>query len=798
MIEFKGFTEKANSVLNKAMEIAMSMGHTYIGSEHILYGLLSEEESIAYGLLNKYGVNSGDLLSKMELMIGRGVATRLSTGDFTPRSKRILENAFAEAKNSPNGDCLAGTEHILLSIIRDESCYGSVFLKEMGVNIGQVCREYGDRTIRSNAPQKSKPRPVLEKYGRNLSKMAEKGQLDPVIGREREINDAVEVLLRRRKNNPCLIGESGVGKTAVAEGIAIRISEGNVPEDLRSKNIYSIDLSAVIAGAKYRGDFEDRVKSIIEETISDGNVILFIDEIHSIVGAGAAEGAIDAANILKPVLARGEIRVIGATTFEEYRKYIEKDGALERRFQPVVIEETSPEATITVLKGIRKRYEAYHNVRITDEAIASAVSLSVRYMENRKLPDKAIDLMDRACSMVRIGAYNNPGELEALKRELFLLGQEKNSAVISEDFEKAAKIRNKEKAIEEKCLELDGKSDKKKLPEVKEGDIAKVASIISKIPVEEISRDEAERVLTLEAELKKRIIGQDKAVRAVSEAIRRSRSGICRKNRPSGSFLFAGPTGVGKTELSKALAATVYGDEKGLIRFDMSEYMEKHSVSGLIGAPAGYVGYEDGGRLIEAVKQKPYSVILFDEIEKAHPDVLNLLLQVLDEGVITSADGRRVSLKNTIIIMTTNIGARCITEEIGSLGFISPEKDNSPIKVENDLKNSFSPEFLNRIDEIVIFDKLSKEAIEKICRNMTEELKERTAERGYCLKVTDTAIEKLSSIGYSEKYGARHLSRTITALLENPISEEILSGRKNKEIVFDENDIIALENKVRI
>ena len=796
MIEFKGFTEKANSVLNKAMDIAMSMGHTYIGSEHILYGLLSEEGGVAYGMLCKYGVKSTDLLSKMELMIGRGVATRLSAGDFTPRSKRILENAFAEAKNTPGNDCLAGTEHILLSIIRDESCYGSVFLKEMGVNIGQVCREYGDRSIRCSAPQKNKPRPILEKYGRNLSKMAEKGQLDPVISREREINDAIEVLLRRRKNNPCLIGESGVGKTAVAEGIAIRISEGNVPEDLQSKNIYSIDLSAVIAGAKYRGDFEDRVKSIIEETISDGNVILFIDEIHSIVGAGAAEGAIDAANILKPVLARGEIRVIGATTFEEYRKYIEKDGALERRFQPVIIEETSPEATVAILKGIRRKYEAYHNVTITDEAILSAVKLSVRYIENRRLPDKAIDLMDRACSMVRIGTHYNPGELESLKKELFLLGQEKSNAVIREDFEKAARIRKKERAIEEKCLELGGKGDKRKTPEVREGDIARVASIISKIPIEEISKDEAQRVLSLESELKKRIIGQDKAVKAVSDAIRRSRSGICRKNRPSGSFLFAGPTGVGKTELSKALAAAVYGDEKGLIRFDMSEYMEKHSVSGLIGAPAGYVGYEDSGRLIEAVKQKPYSVILFDEIEKAHPDVLNLLLQILDEGMITSADGRRVSLKNTIIIMTTNIGARRITEEISSLGFISPEKDNSPVKVQTDLKNSFSPEFLNRIDEIVVFDKLSKAAIEKICRNMIEELKARTAERGYCLKVTDNAIKKLSSIGYSEKYGARQLSRTITSLLENPISEEILSGRQEKEIVFEEKDIIALENKV--
>lgn len=796
MIEFKGFTEKANTALNKAMEIAMSLGHTYIGSEHILCGLLSEEGGIAYGVLNKYGIKSSDIISKMELVIGRGVATRLSSGDFTPRSKRILENAFAEARNSLQPDALAGTEHILFSIIKDESCYGAVFLKEMGVNIHQVYREYGgDKGVRLQpAEKRSKSRPVLEKYGRNLTRMAAEGKLDPVIGRDTEITDAVQVLLRRRKNNPCLIGESGVGKTAVAEGIALKIAEGDVPEELRDKYIYSIDLSAVIAGAKYRGDFEDRVKSIIEETIKDGSVILFIDEIHSIVGAGAAEGAIDAANILKPVLARGEIRVIGATTFEEYRKYIEKDAALERRFQPVVIEEATEKDTLMILKGLKKKYESYHKVKISDEAITSAVRLSVRYIENRRLPDKAIDLIDQACSMVRMSFHDSPSELLELEKELIFLERSKNDAILRQDFEKAAEIRNREKLIKEKCtaIKTDGKG-KKNLPSVTEADIAKIAGIQSKIPLSEITRDEAERMLSLEGEIKKRIIGQDKAVEKVSDAIRRTRAGIGRKNRPSGSFIFAGPTGVGKTELSKALAASVYGDEKGLIRFDMSEYMEKHSVSGLIGAPAGYVGYEEGGRLIDAVRRKPYSVILLDEIEKAHPDVLNLLLQVLDEGMLTAADGRRVSMKNTIIIMTTNIGARHITEEINSLGFIASEKDKGEKTVLGDLRKSFSPEFLNRIDEIVVFNKLDKAAICSICRNMIEELSERVEEKGYSLKVTEAAVKKLSEIGYDEKYGARNLSRAVTALIENPVSREILRGGDNKELIFDEKDIEALE-----
>ncbi len=797
MIEFKGFTEKANTALNKAMEIAMSLGHTYIGSEHILCGLLSEEGGIAYGVLNKYGIKSSDIISKMELVIGRGVATRLSSGDFTPRSKRILENAFAEARNSLQPDALAGTEHILFSIIKDESCYGAVFLKEMGVNIHQVYREYGgDKGVRYQpAEKRSKSRPVLEKYGRNLTRMAAEGKLDPVIGRETEITDAVQVLLRRRKNNPCLIGESGVGKTAVAEGIALKIAEGDVPEELRDKYIYSIDLSAVIAGAKYRGDFEDRVKSIIEETIKDGSVILFIDEIHSIVGAGAAEGAIDAANILKPVLARGEIRVIGATTFDEYRKYIEKDAALERRFQPVVIEEATEKDTLMILKGLKKKYESYHKVKISDEAISSAVKLSVRYIENRRLPDKAIDLIDQACSMVRMNSHGSPSELLQLEKELIILERSKNDAILRQDFEKAAEIRNREKLIKEKCIaiKVEGKGANKNLPTVTEADIAKIAGIQSKIPLSEITRDEAERMLSLEAEIKKRIIGQDKAVEKVSDAIRRTRAGIGRKNRPSGSFIFAGPTGVGKTELSKALAASVYGDEKGLIRFDMSEYMEKHSVSGLIGAPAGYVGYEEGGRLIDAVRRKPYSVILFDEIEKAHPDVLNLLLQVLDEGMLTAADGRKVSMKNTIIIMTTNVGARHITEEINSLGFIASENDKAEKTVLGDLRKSFSPEFLNRVDEIVVFNKLDKAAICSICRNMVAELSERIAEKGYSLKVTEKALKKLGETGYDEKYGARNLSRAVTTLIENPVSREILKGGDNREFIFDEKDIEALE-----
>ena len=796
MIEFKGFTEKANGALNKAMEAAMALGHTYVGSEHILYGLLSEESGVAYLALSKYGIKREDVLAKMELIIGRGVATRLTAGDFTPRSKRILETALAGARAAKQN--YVGTEHILCAIVKDEGCYGSRFLKELGVNVQQLCRDCGGDNSVSDfgaepARKNQKNLPILEKYGKNLTALAAQGKIDPVISREREIADAVQILLRRRKNNPCMVGESGVGKTAIAEGIAIKIAEGAVPEGLKQKRLYSLDITAVIAGAKYRGDFEERIKSIIEEVSADGNVILFIDEIHSIVGAGAAEGAIDAANILKPVLARGEIQVIGATTFDEYRKYIEKDGALARRFQPIKIEEPSEESAIDILQGLKPKYEAYHGVKISDEAITAAVKLSVRYLEGRKLPDKAIDLMDEACATVRIREFRRPPELSLLEERLAALAREKEAAVAAQEFERAAEIRNSERKLttEYEILKTRAESNGEGYKTVTPADIADAASRESGIPVSEVTRSEAQRVLDLEQVLSRRVIGQEAAVKAVAAAIRRGRSGISRRNRPLGSFIFAGPTGVGKTELSKALSAALFGDENALIRFDMSEYMEKHSVSGLIGAPAGYVGYEDGGRLIEAVKNKPYSVILFDEIEKAHPDVLNILLQLLDDGHITSADGRKVSAKNCIIIMTTNVGARHITEKSGSLGFISGEKGEIIEEtVKKELKNTFRPEFLNRADEIVVFGKLSKEDIERVCRNMITELTERVSETGYTLEVTEEAVKKLAEKGYSEKFGARNLYRTIVSLVENPIAEEILKEGEKRKIIFDESRVM--------
>ena len=796
MIEFKGFTEKANSALNKAMEAAMALGHTYVGSEHILYGLLSEESGVACLALKKYGIKREDVLAKMELIIGRGVATRLTAGDFTPRSKRILETALSGARAGKQS--YVGTEHILCAILRDEGCYGARFLKELGVNAQQLCRDCGGDNAVSDfgaepAGKNRKNLPILEKYGKNLTALAAQGKIDPVISREGEIADAIRILLRRRKNNPCMVGESGVGKTAIAEGIAIKIAEGAVPEGLKSKRLYSLDITAVIAGAKYRGDFEERIKSIIEEVSNHGNVILFIDEIHSIVGAGAAEGAIDAANILKPVLARGEIQVIGATTYDEYRKYIEKDGALARRFQPIKIEEPTEEAAINILLGLKQKYEAYHGVKISDEAVAAAVKLSVRYLEGRKLPDKAIDLMDEACAGVRIREFRRPPQLSQLEERLASLAREKEAAVASQEFERAAEIRNSERKLstEYEILKTRAESNGGGYKTVTAEDIAQAASKESGIPVSEVTRSEAQRVLSLEQELSRRVIGQEAAVRAVSAAIRRGRSGISRRNRPLGSFIFAGPTGVGKTELSKALSAALFGDENALIRFDMSEYMEKHSVSGLIGATAGYVGYEDGGRLIEAVKKKPYSVILFDEIEKAHPDVLNILLQLLDDGHITSADGRKVSAKNCIIIMTTNVGARHITEKSGSLGFISGEKGEMIEEtVKKELKNTFRPEFLNRADEIVVFGKLSERDIEKVCRNMLAELTERVSERGYTLEVTEEAVKRLAEKGYSEKFGARNLYRTIVSLVENPVAEEILRGGESRKIIFDESRVM--------
>lgn len=785
MTEFKGFTEKSNLALQKALEVAMSLGHTYVGSEHILYGIAAEKSGAAYLLLSGYKVEAENIKGKIELIIGKGVSTKLSIRDFTPRSKRILETALEKARN--DNRALAGTEYILAAILLDESSYGCLFLKEMGINTDRLYRECrGKGEVRKFDPpriEKQEKLTALRKYGRDLTEMAAEGRLDPVFCRENEIGEALRVLLRRRKNNPCFIGESGVGKTAVAEGVAVRIACGEVPDTLKNYRIYTLDIPSMIAGAKYRGDFEERLKSVVSEVSGAGNIILFIDEIHTLVGAGAAEGAIDAANILKPPLSRGDIQVIGATTTDEYRRYIEKDAALERRFQPIAVEEPDENGAMEILRGLKDKYEAYHDVIISDNALKAAVRLSVRYIEGRKLPDKAIDLIDQACAMVKIREYENIPDLSDVNRRLRVLSEEKEKAVLSEDFEKAARLRAEEKGLESRA-ELLKKREGEEKRIVKENDIAKVTALQSKIPLSHITGDEGELIMGLEEQLRTRIIGQDKAVKLVCGALKRSRAGISRKNRPLGAFLFAGPTGVGKTELSKALSEILFGDKNALIRFDMSEYMEKHSVSSLIGAPAGYVGYEDGGRLIEAVRKKPYSVVLFDEIEKAHPDILNLLLQVLDEGHITSADGRRVNMQNTIIIMTTNAGAEALKSR--TLGF--GEETGIAPKQEKELERIFRPEFLNRIDEIVHFEPLTKENILSICRNMLNDLKERVTERGYELEISDRAAEILAEEGYSEKYGARNLGRSIVRLVENPLSEEILGGAE-KRIVFDEERI---------
>lgn len=782
MTEFRGFTEKSNLALSRAIEKAMSLGHTYIGSEHILYGLTAEKNGTAGGILKRHGINEKDISGKMELIIGKGVATRLTVQDFTPRSKRILETALERARSDSRN--LTGTEYILWAVIKDESCYGSLFLKELGADTEKIlkeCRNSGVKPFEPPRVYKDEGKlSALKKYGKDVTRLAEEGKIDPVFCRDREIETAVQVLLRRRKNNPCFIGESGVGKTAVAEGVALRIAEGRVPDSLKNSRIFSLDIPSLIAGAKYRGDFEERLKSVVTEVSDSGNIILFIDEIHGLVGAGAAEGAIDAANILKPPLSRGDIQVIGATTTEEYRRYIEKDAALERRFQPITIEEPDEEAAIAILSGLKEKYEKYHSVKITNDAVKSAVRLSKRYIEGRRLPDKAIDLIDEACASARIREQDKIPELSEVNRRLREISSEKERAVLKQDFEKAAVLRAEEKGLETKAEILKEAENNHRINTVTDEDIAVIAGIHSKLPLSRISEDEKKAVLNLSEELKKYVIGQDKAVEAISSAIKRSRAGIGRKNRPLGTFLFAGPTGVGKTELSKALSKTLFGENTAPIRFDMSEYMEKNSVSALIGAPAGYVGYEDGGRLIEAVKKKPYSVVLFDEIEKAHPDVLNLLLQILDEGVVTSADGRRASLKNSVIIMTTNIGAG---EKSTALGFGEGNGKNSP--KERAVEKAFRPELLNRIDEIIVFNPLSEEDIRKICRNMVSELCERVRGAGYELEITEEAVALIAKRGYDVRYGARNLSRDIVRLIENPISEEILRGCP-KKIVFGE------------
>ena len=819
MYRFNGFTEKANTALNLAIESAENLGHTYIGSEHIVLGLLKEGTGVAATVLNKLQVTAGQLEQLMSEKIGTGTKTSLSADDFTPRSKRILQIAVMEAARL--GHNYVGTEHLLIAILSEGDSYGVRFLQSLGAKSGDILNEIssalssgedsasapGMSSTSSGKGGKSATK-TLDQFGRDLTALAAKGGIDPVIGRQTEIERVIQILSRRTKNNPCLIGEPGVGKTAVAEGLALKIAEGQVPELLKNKRVITLDLTGMVAGTKYRGDFEERIKAAMDEVRSAGNIILFIDELHTIIGAGSAEGSTDAANILKPALARGDFQVIGATTINEYRKYIEKDAALERRFQPVMVGEPSEEEAVEILKGLRDRYEAHHKVKITDEAIDAAVKLSSRYIADRFLPDKAIDLMDEASSRVRLRAFTAPTDLQDLEKRIKELEQEKAAAINAQEFERAAKVRDEEKKAKEELERQKNLWTEKRSHEggeVTPEDIANVVSVWTGIPVVQLTEEESERLLHLEETLHQRLVGQEEAVSAVSRAIRRGRVGLKDPKRPVGSFIFLGPTGVGKTELTKALAEAMFGDENAMIRLDMSEYMEKHTVSRLVGSPPGYVGYDEGGQLTEAVRRKPYSVVLFDEIEKAHPDVFNILLQILEDGRLTDAQGRKVDFKNTVIIMTSNVGARLITEKKGSLGFASEDNqklDSEKVKelVLGELKSTFRPEFLNRVDDIIVFHKLTDEDIREIAGRMLKTLQKRLSEIGVSAEFTEAAVAEIAKEGFDPIYGARPLRRAIQTKLEDRLSELMLEGKVHagNQVVcnFENGEFIFVESPI--
>ena len=794
MYKFTGFTQKANTALNAAIEYAENLVHTYICSEHLLLGLLSSEGSVAYTALTARNITADNVETAVRNSVGIGTPTVLSPNDFTPRSKNIIETAVTIARSLGHG--YVGTEHLLIAILRDSSCYAMDILDAMNVSAADIAEEItksvnvsqNDASPKSKEQSKGKTEtPTLDQFGRDLTAIARQGKIDPVIGRQKEIERVIQILCRRTKNNPCLIGEPGVGKTAIAEGLALKIASGEVPEILKDKRIVALDLTGMVAGTKYRGDFEERIKSAIDEVSKAGNIILFIDEVHTLIGAGAAEGAVDAANILKPALARGEMQVIGATTIEEYRKNIEKDSALERRFQSVLVGEPSREEAVEILKGIRDKYEAHHKVKITDEAIEAAVKMSSRYIGDRFLPDKAIDLIDEAASKVRLRAYTPPEDIRELEEKIKRINEEKASAVNSQNFEQAAALRDEEKEVKahlENAKEGWKKQNSETNGVVTPDEIAAIVSEWTHIPVVQLTEEESQRLLHMEEELHRRIVGQDQAVSAVAKAIRRGRVGLKDPNRPTGSFIFLGPTGVGKTELCKTLAATLFGDESAMIRLDMSEFMEKHTVSKLVGSPPGYVGYDEGGQLTEKVRRKPYSVVLFDEIEKAHPDVFNMLLQILDDGVLTDSQGRKVDFKNCIIIMTSNVGAKLITNAgNAALGFKGEEGNGtmsqSDIKdaVMGELKKCFRPEFLNRVDDIIVFEQLNKDDIKEIARRMLKTLKNRVHDMGIELSFDDSAIEKIADEGFDPVYGARPLRRAIQSEIEDKLSEEMLDGR---------------------
>ena len=805
------FTARAEKALEYAQDLAMELGHTYIGTEHLLYGLIEEGTGIASKVLENQGISSAKVKEEIEEIVGIGDPVEdVEQMSFTPRSKRVIENAFLDARKL--GTEYIGTEHLLIGIMKEGDCVATRILLEEDVNpqvlyneIVKVLNEEGNEkndTSSSNGKGSYNSTPTLNQYGTDLTKKAKEGKLDPVIGRKEEIQRVIQILSRRTKNNPCLIGEPGVGKTAVAEGLAQKIIVGDVPEILKNKRVVSIDMASMVAGAKYRGDFEERIKKALKEVQKAGDVIIFIDEIHTIVGAGSAEGAVDAANILKPLLARGEIQLIGATTLSEYRKYIEKDAALERRFSPVIVNEPTEEETIQILNGLRDKYEAHHNVKITDEAIKSAVELSTRYINDRYLPDKAIDLIDEAASRVRMKIYTEPDSFKVIKDEIEKLDKEKEEAIRVQDFEKAAKIRDnensKKKELEKAKKDWETKNSKK-VSVLKEEDISDVISTWTGIPVAKVSQSENEKLKDLEQNLHKRVIGQDEAVTAVAKAIKRSRMGLKDPNKPIGSFLFLGPTGVGKTELSKTLAENMFGSQDSLIRIDMSEYMESHSVAKLIGSPPGYVGYDEAGQLTERVRRKPYSVILFDEIEKAHPDVMNMLLQVLDDGRLTDSQGRTVNFKNTVIIMTSNVGAKLITDK-KTLGFIeekeSVEREYQDIKkdVMGELKKEFKPEFLNRIDEIIVFHKLEEKQIRQIVDIMLTNVSKLLKIQGIELEIDENAKDLVAKKGTDKTFGARPLKRAIQTLIGDKIAEAMLDGNiKNKVKVTVDNEEIVIK-----
>ena len=800
------FTNSAQKVIQIASEIATELGHSYIGTEHILYGLIKEGSGVAAKVLENQGIEPDMVIDKIVELVGNETPVNETIG-FTPRSKRVIENAFIEARKL--GYNYIGTEHMLLGILKEGDSIAARILIELNTNIPKLYNEIvkvinegedynGDLSGGKNGKKRGSynSTPTLNQFGEDLTQKAEEGKLDPVIGRKEEIERVIQILSRRTKNNPCLIGEPGVGKTAAVEGLAQKIISGDVPEILKEKRVVTLDISGMIAGSKYRGDFEERIKKALDEVKKAGDIILFIDEIHTIVGAGAAEGAMDAANILKPLLARGEIQLIGATTLNEYRKYIEKDAALERRFSPVTVNEPSEKDTVKILKGIRDKYEAHHGVKITDEAIEAAVKMSVRYINDRFLPDKAIDLIDEAASRAKLKTYTEPDSLKKITEEIEEVEKNKDEAVHMQKFEKAAALRDKQKELKAKYEKEQKKwknKSNKELINITEENIAEVISSWTGIPANKITEDENARLRNLEKTLHERVIGQNEAVEAVAKAIRRSRVGLKDPNRPIGSFLFLGPTGVGKTELSKALAESLFGDENAMIRLDMSEYMEPHSVAKLIGSPPGYVGFDEGGQLTEKIRRKPYAVILFDEIEKAHPDVMNMLLQILEDGRLTDSQGRTVNFKNTVIIMTSNIGARLITDR-KTLGFskneTNTEKNNAIEKdyeetkkeVMEALKKELRPEFINRIDEIIVFHKLNDTEINQIIDIMLKEVINRLATQKIKVELEPQVKELIASKGIDKNFGARPLRRTIQNVLEDSLAEEILDGeiKKNK------------------